>query len=67
MRNFDGNTPLHLALFNKDKNIIDILMNNKPKLDIPNNNGQIQFDLFTDEMKEHYGIDKMLIINRNRK
>jgi hypothetical protein len=67
LRNFDGNTPLHLALFNKDKNIIDILMNNKPKLDIPNNNGQIQFDLFTDEMKEYYGIDKMLIINRNRK
>lgn len=67
LRNFDGNTPLHLALFNKDKKIIDILMNNKPKLDIPNNKGEIPFDLFTDEMKEYYGIDKMLIIKKNKK
>ena len=66
MQNFDGNTPLHLALLNKNKKIIDILMNNKPKLDISNNKGQIQFDLFTDEMKEYYGIDKLLIVKKNK-
>ena len=66
LKNFDGNTPLHLALINKNKKIIDILMNNKPKLDISNNKGEIQFDLFTDEMKEYYGIDKLLIIKKNK-
>ena len=67
MKNFDGNTPLHLALINKDKKIIDILMKNNPKLDIPNNKGEIPFELFTDEMKEHFGIDKLLIVNKNKK
>ena len=66
LKNFEGNTPLHLALINKDKKIIDILMNNKPKLNIANNKGQIQFDLFTDEMKEYYGIDKLLIVKKNK-
>lgn len=67
LKNYDGNTPLHLALINKDKKIIDILMNNNPKLDIPNNKGEIQFDLFTNEMKEYYGIDKMLIVKKENK
>ena len=51
MRNYDGNTPLHLALINKDKKILDILMSNNPKLDIPNNKGEIPFELFNDKMK----------------
>ncbi len=67
MRNYDGNTPLHLALINKDIKIIDILMKNNPKLDIPNNKGEIPFELFTDKMKEHYGIDKLLIVKKKNK
>ena len=67
MKNFDGNTPLHLALKYNNTKIIDILMRNKPKLDIPNNKGEIQFDLFTDKMKQHYKIDKLLIVNKNKK
>ena len=67
MKNFDGNTPLHLALKNNNNKIIDILMNNKPKLDIPNNKGEIQFDLFTDKMKQHYNIDKLSFPNQNKK
>ena len=67
MKNFDGNTPLHLALESKNNKIIDILMINKPKLDIPNNNGEIQFDLFTDKMKQHYNIDKLSFANQNKK
>lgn len=67
LQNSDGNTPLHLALINKDKKIIDILMSNKPKLDIPNNKGEIQFDYFTPKMKEEYGIDKLLIVNKSKK
>ena len=66
LKNFDGNTPLHLALMNKNKKIIDILMNNKPKLNVSNNKGEIPFDLFTDEMKEYYGIDKLLIVKKNK-
>ena len=67
MKNFDGNTPLHLALKSKNNKIIDILMTNKPKLDIPNNKGEIQFDLFTDKMKQHYNIDKLSFANQNKK
>ena len=67
MKNFDGNTPLHLALKNNNNKIIDILMSNKPKLDIPNNKGEIQFDLFTDKMKQHYNIDKLSFPNQNKK
>ena len=63
LKNFDGNTPLHLALYNKkkNKNIIDILMEYNPRLDIKNNKDEIPFDLFTDEMKIKYGIDKLII------
>jgi len=63
LKNNDGNTPLHLALYNKKKNpkIIDILMEYKPKLDLKNNKGEIPFELFTDEMKVKYGIDKLII------
>ena len=39
-------------------------MNNKPKLNVSNNKGEIPFDLFTDEMKEYYGIDKLLIVKK---
>ena len=67
MKNFDGNTPLHLALKNNNNKIIDILMSNKPKLDIPNNKGEIQFDLFTDKMKQQYNIDKLSFPNQNKK
>ena len=63
LKNSDGNTPLHLALYKKDKNpkIIDILMSHNPRLDIKNNKDEIPFDLFTDEMKIKYGIDKLII------
>ena len=63
LKNFDGNTPLHLALYDKKKktNIIDILMEYHPRLDIKNKKDVIPFDLFTDEMKIKYGIDKLII------
>ena len=63
LKNFDGNTPLHLALLNKEQNenIIDILMEYNPRLDIKNNNNEIAFDLFTYEMKVKYEIDSMII------
>ena len=62
LKNYDGNTPLHLALHNKKKNenIIDILMEYNPRLDIKNNNDEIAYDLFTDEMKAKYEVDKRL-------
>ena len=63
LKNFEGNTPLHLALSNQKQNqkIIDILMEHNPRLDIKNNKDQIPFELFTDEMKIRYGIDKLII------
>ena len=63
LRNFEGNTPLHLALLNKNQSqtIIDILMKYNPRLDLKNKKDQIPFDLFTDEMKVRYGIDKLII------
>ena len=67
LKNNDGNTPLHLALHNKKKNqnIIDILMEYKPRLDLKNNKDEIPFELFTDEMKVKYGIDKLIIGKEN--
>ena len=32
-----------------------------PRLDIKNKRDEIPFDLFTDEMKIKYGIDKLII------
>ena len=63
LKNFDGNTPLHLALFNKkqNKDIIDILMEYNPRLDLKNKKDEIPFELFTDKMKVKYGIDKLII------
>ena len=63
LRNFEGNTPLHLALLKKNQSqtIIDILMKYNPRLDLKNKKDQIPFDLFTDEMKVRYGIDKLII------
>ena len=63
LKNFDGNTPLHLALLNKKKckNVINILMKYNPRLDIKNNNGDRAFDLLTDEMKIKYGLDKIIV------
>ena len=63
LKNFEGNTPLHLALYSKKRNdkIIDILMENNPRLDLKNKKDEIPFDLFTDEMKVKYGIDKLII------
>ena len=43
--------------------IVGILLENKAKLDIPNNDGEIPFDLFTNEMKKNFGLEKLLIIN----
>ena len=63
LKNFDGNTPLHLALLNKEQNenIIDILMEYNPRLNIKNNKNEIAFDLFTNEMKVKYNINNMII------
>ena len=63
LKNNDGNTPLHLALYNKKKNqkIIDILMEYKPRLNLKNKKGEIPYELFTEEMKVKYGIDKLIV------
>jgi len=62
-QNHEGDTPLHLALKIKNKRIIQLLMDNKAALDIPNKEGKIPFEFFDSEMKKEYGIDKLLIIN----
>jgi hypothetical protein len=63
MENKEGIIPLHLVLYNKknNKKIIDILMEYNPRLDIKNNNGEIAYNLFTDEMKTKYEVDKIII------
>jgi len=62
-KNNDGNTPLHIALKQKNMEIIGILLKNKAKLDIPNNDGDIPFEFFDSEMKKKFGLEKMLVIN----
>ena len=62
-QNFDKNTPLHIAARNKNMKIIKILLDHKAKLDIPNKDGEIPFDLFTFDMKKKFGLETKLIIN----
>ena len=62
-QNFDKETPLHLAARNKNMKIIKILLDHKAKLDIPNKDGEIPFDLFTFDMKKKFGLETKLIIN----
>jgi hypothetical protein len=38
-------------------------LKNNARLDIPNNEGEIPFDLFSVEMKKKFGLEKLLIIN----
>ena len=62
-QNYDKETPLHLAARNKNMKIIKILLDHKAKLDIPNKDGEIPFDLFTFDMKKKFGLETKLIIN----
>ena len=62
-KNEEGNTPLHIALKKNYLDIIGILLENKARLDVPNNEGEIPFDLFSNEMKKKFGLEKLLIIN----
>jgi hypothetical protein len=62
-QNFDKETPLHLAARNKNMKIIKILLDHKARLDIPNKDGEIPFDLFTFDMKKKFGLETKLIIS----
>jgi len=62
-QNLEGNTPLHMAAKNKNMKIIKVLLDFKAKLDIPNKEGVIPFDLFTFDMKKKFGLETRLIIN----
>ena len=62
-QNVDGDTPLHLAVRNKNMKIIKILLDHKAKLDIPNKEGEIPFDFFNFDMKKKFGLETKLIIN----
>ena len=62
-QNNNGDTALHIALRNNNLEIVKIIMNYKPSLDIPNNDGVIPFDLFDSKMKKDFNIDKLSIVN----
>ena len=66
-QNNNGDTALHIALKNKNMTMVKIIMNYRPALDIPNNEGIIPFELFTPQMKVDFHIDKMIIINPAKK
>lgn len=66
-QNYDGDTPLHIALRNKNNEIIRLLMERNPAMNIPNNKGDIAFELFTPQMKVDYHIDRLNIINPVKK
>ena len=66
-QNKNGDTVLHIALRNKNMEIVKIIMNYIPKMDIPNNEGIIAFELFTPQMKIDFNIDKMFIVNPVKK
>ena len=67
VQNYDGDTPLHIALRNKNNEIIKLIMEKNPAMNIPNNKGDIAFELFTPQMKIDYHIDRLNIINPVKK
>ena len=66
-QNNNGDTALHIALRNNNMEIVKIIMNYKPNMDIPNNEGIIAFELFTPQMKSDFKIDKIIIFNPAKK
>ena len=62
-QNCDGDTALHLAARYKNDDISNILIKNKAKLDIPNEDNEIPFEYFNLSQKEKFGIDKMNVEN----
>ena len=65
-QNNDGDTPLHLALKGGNMEIIKLIMNKKPALDIQNKEGIIPLDLFSPKMKVYFNIEK-LSFDENKK
>jgi hypothetical protein len=62
-----GDTALHIALKKRNMNIVKIIMNYKPALNIPNKDGIIAFELFSPQMKVDFHIDKIFIENPAKK
>ena len=58
-QNNDGDTALHLALKNGNMEIIKLIMNKKPALNIPNKEGIIPLDMFTIQMKVYFNIETL--------
>ena len=58
-QNNDGDTALHLALKNRNFEIIKLIMSKKPALDIKNKEGIIPLDLFTPQMKVYFNIERL--------
>jgi hypothetical protein len=54
-------------LRNKNNEIIKLIMEKNPAMNIPNNKGEIAFELFTPQMKIDYHIDRLNIINPVKK
>ena len=66
-KNNNGDTALHIALRNNNIQIIRIIMDYKPALDIPNKEGVIPFEMFSPQMKIDFDIDKLNIENPNKR
>ena len=62
-QNNEGDTSLHLALKSGNMELIKIIMNKKPALDIQNKEGIIPLDLFTHQMKVYFNIEKLCFDN----
>jgi len=65
-QNNNGDTPLHLALKSGNMEIIKLIMNKKPALNIPNKEGIIPLNLFTIQMKVYFNIDKLSFDNNKK-
>ena len=66
-QNNEGDTPLHIAIRNKYKDCIDLLMKNGARIDIPNNNNEIVYEMSNSEIKKKYGMDKEIVIRQTKK
>ena len=58
-----GNSYLHLAILGDYPELVKYFIEKGADINKKNNEGEIPFDFFSNEMKKQYGLEKLLIIN----
>ena len=67
IQNFNGDTPLHIAARENYKLCIKYLLEGNARLDIMNNKKEMPFDYFDSDSKKQFGLEKVVIVMKDKK